>query len=227
MSVGYFATLFIETWEWPFFCRLWAKLPQLPKDKRSQKHRLTNQSFDYPVSRIWRTYRRYIFIWVALKTGCCVQGALYLQCLFVASICHHVYLLCVFASHCRLDRPSINAECCHQDLYLNLIFSKELICHVQLLPEIMYCSFTKETIKSIHLLPRIIVCTFQRKQSSLRLPHIIFCTFSKETIFYAAAPHHQTIKDLMTSGATKFIIVAHTLKYKIWSKRQVIFELKK
>ena len=59
------------------------------------------------------------------------------------------------------------------------------------------------------------------------LPHIIFCTFSKETIFYAAAPHHQTIKDLMTSGATKFIIVAHTLKYKIWSKRQVIFELKK
>ena len=125
-----FATLFIETWEWPFFCRLWAKLPQLPKDKRSQKHRLTNQSFDYPVSRIWRTYRRYIFIWVALKTGCCVQGALYLQCLFVASICHHVYLLCVFASHCRLDRPSINAECCHQDLYLNLHFSKELICHI-------------------------------------------------------------------------------------------------
>ena len=75
--------------------------------------------------------------------------------------------------------------------------------------------------------PHHLLHFFQRKQSSLRLPRIIFCTFSKETIFYAAAPHHQTIKDLMTSGATKFIIVAHTLKYKIWSKRQLIFELKK
>ena len=66
-----------------------------------------------------------------------VFKALYLQCLFVAPICHHVYLLCVFASHCRLDQPSINAECCHQDLYLTLIFSKELICYVQLLPYII------------------------------------------------------------------------------------------
>ena len=195
-----FATLFIETWEWPFFCRLWAKLPQLPKDKRSQKHRLTNQSFDYPVSRIWRTYRRYIFIWVALKTGCCVQGALYLQCLFVASICHHVYLLCVFASHCRLDRPSINAECCHQDLYLNLIFSKELICHVQLLPDIIrrgilsinhVLHFYKRNdhiyspvaphhllhfFKGNNLLYDCLTsfsALFQKKQSSMQLPHII------------------------------------------------------
>ena len=149
-----------------------------------------------------------------------VFKALYLQCLFVAPICHHVYLLCVFASHCRLDQPSINAECCHQDLYLNLHFSKESINHV--LHFYKRNDYIYATVAPHHLLH-----FFQRKQSSLRLPRIIFCTFSKETIFYAAAPHHQTIKDLMTSGATKFIIVAHTLKYKIWSKRQLIFELKK
>ena len=72
-----FATLFIETWEWPFFCRLWAKLPQLPKDKRSQEPRLTNQSFDYPVGRVWRTYKRYLFIWMERETGCSVQGAVF------------------------------------------------------------------------------------------------------------------------------------------------------